>query len=158
MAIVKRHQYADYLNVGTTDTPSWVLMGTGFTTLDEEPGAEVETTKYVNEVTSSSEIVSYEASFPFEADQYMGQEAVEALYEVGRNHYVGEDAEFEYVRVELWNGDATSGYEARKFKVAVEVSSISGENKQVISGTLHTIGDPTLGTFVVSTLTFTEAT
>lgn len=155
--IVKRHQYADYLNVGTSDAPNFVLMGTGFTTLDEEPGAQTETSKYVNEVTSSTEIVSYESSFPFDADQVIDQEAVDALYQVGRNHYVGEDAEFEYVRVELWNAAEDGGYEARKFTVAAEVATISGENKQVISGTLHAIGDPTQGTFDTSTNTFTAA-
>ena len=33
---IYRHQYADYLNVGTTEEPQWELMGFGFTTLDEE--------------------------------------------------------------------------------------------------------------------------
>ena len=152
MAIVKRHQYADYLNIGTSASPSFVLMGTGFTKIDEEPGAQTETSKYVNEVTSSTEVVSYETQFPFDADQIIDEDAVDALYQVGRNHYVGEDAEFEYVRVELWNDN-----EARLFKVAAEISTISGENKQVVSGTLHAIGDPTLGTFSTSTKTFTAA-
>ena len=56
--VIRRHQYADYLNVGTADAAKWVLMGTGFTTLDEEPGAQTESVKYVNEVSSSSSIVS----------------------------------------------------------------------------------------------------
>ena len=47
--VVKRHQFADYLNVGDEQTPEFVLMGVGFTTLDEEPGAQTETKKYVNE-------------------------------------------------------------------------------------------------------------
>lgn len=160
MKIVKRHQYADYLNTGTSDTTNYVLMGTGFTKIDEEPGAQTETSKYVNEVTSSTEIVSYETSFPFDADQVVSEEAVDALYQVGRNHYVGEDAEFEYVRVELWDpasDDSTTEFSARKFTVAAEVSTISGDNKQVVSGTLHAIGDPVQGTFDTSTKTFTAA-
>ncbi|MCD8208334.1 MAG: hypothetical protein LUD72_10390 [Bacteroidales bacterium] len=156
--IVKRHQYADYLNIGSSDSPNWVLMGTGFTTLDESPGAQTETSKYVNEVTSSTEVVSYESTFDFEADQVISEDAVNAIYEVGRNHKVGQDAEFEYVRVELWDPDASGNeYAARKFDVAVEVSTISGENKQIIDGTLHAIGDPVLGTFNTANKSFTEA-
>jgi hypothetical protein len=40
--VIKRHEYADYLNIGTTASPNWVLMGTGFTQIDEEPGAQSE--------------------------------------------------------------------------------------------------------------------
>lgn len=158
--IAKRHQYADYLNIGTTASKNWVLMGTGFTKIDEEPGAQTETSKYVNEVTSSTEIVSYETSFPFDADQVLTEDAIDALYQVGRNHYVGEDAEFEYCRVELWNpvsDESTTLFEARLFTVAAEISSISGDNKQVVSGTLHAIGDPTEGTFDTSSNTFESA-
>lgn len=67
--VVKRHQYADYLNVGTAGKEDFVLMGAGFTTLDENPSAQSESTKYVNEVSASSEVVGYETSFPFEAEQ-----------------------------------------------------------------------------------------
>lgn len=157
--VIKRHQYADYLNVGTSDTPEFVLMGSGFTTLDEDFGPQTESVKYVNEVSSSSDVVSYETSFPFEADQIAEEKAIEALYNVGRNHLVGSDAQFDYVRVELWQkGDADNTFEARKFVVSAEVSELSGENKMQLSGNLNAVGDPVLGTFNTSTKTFTEAT
>ena len=38
--VTKRHEFADYLNIQDTENPSFVLMGTGFTTLDENPGAQ----------------------------------------------------------------------------------------------------------------------
>ena len=160
--VIRRHQYADYLNVGTAEAAKWVLMGTGFTTLDEEPGAQTESVKYVNEVSSSSSIVSYETTFPFEAEQIATEEAITAIYEVGRNHYVGADAEFEYCRVELWNPagaaeDAGHSFEARKFVVAVEVSDFTGENKMTISGNLNAVGDPILGTFDTTALVFAPA-
>ena len=77
---------------------------------------------------------------------------------VGRNHYTGADAEFDYVRVELWNkGEQANEFEARKFRVSCEVSDYSGENKQVVKGNLNAVGDPVLGTFNTETRTFTEA-
>ena len=134
-------------------------MGTGFTTLDESPGAQTESVKYVNEKSSSSSVTGYETSFPFEADHIQEEKAVDALYMVGRNHYTGSDAEFEYVRVELWNkGTGLNEFEARKFLVSCEVSDYSGENKQVVKGNLNAVGDPILGTFNTETKTFTAAT
>lgn len=156
--IIKRHQYADYLNVGSESKEDYVLMGAGFTTLNEEPGAQTESAKYVNEASASSSVVGYETTFPFEADQIPEEKAIDALYEVGRNHYVGSDAEFDYIRVELWNpGSTANTFEARKFVVSAEISSFSGENKMQISGNLNAVGDPVLGTFDTSTKTFTPA-
>lgn len=160
--VIKRHQYADYLNVGTSEKEEFVLMGAGFTTLDENPNAQSESTKYVNEVSSSSEVVGYETTFPFEAEQIASEKAINTLYGVGRNHLVGSDAMFEYVRVELWNKATGSGvtatsFEARKFVVSAEISSVSGENKQTLSGNLNAVGDPVIGTFDTATKKFTPA-
>lgn len=158
--VIKRHQFADYLNVATEDAPNYVLMGTGFKTLDEEPGAQTESKKYVNEKASSSSVVGYETVFPFESDLIKEQDAVLALYNVGRNHYTGSDAEFEYVRVELWEpADGKSNeFAARKFIVSTEVSEISGENDISVSGNLNAVGDFVPGTFNTKTRTFTPAT
>lgn len=101
--VVKRHQYADYLNVGTESAPDYVLMGAGFTAIDESPNAKSESVKYVNDVSASSSVVSYETQFSFEAEQIVDERAIAALYEVGRNHYTGSEAEFDYIRAELWN-------------------------------------------------------
>ena len=107
--VVQRHQIADYLNIGTSESPKWVLMGVGFTSLNETFGAVSESSKYVNEASESSSVVSYKTVFPFEAHLIKSQEAVNTLYNVGRNHLVGADAEFEYCRVELFEGGRRSG-------------------------------------------------
>lgn len=159
--VTKRHEFADYLNVQTADTPNFALMGTGFTTLDENPGAQTSKKKYVNEKASSSSIKSYETSFPFESDLIIQQEAVLALYNVGRNHATGSDAEFQYVRVELWDKVEIDGKEnefaARLFIVSAEITSISGEDEIAVAGNLNAVGDPVNGTFNTKTKIFTPA-
>lgn len=157
--VIKRHQFADYLNVQTEEEPNFVLMGTGFTTLDEEPGAQTESKKYVNEKASSKSVTGYETTFPFESDLIVEQAAVLALYNVGRNHCTDSEAEFQYVRVELW--DAIEGkdneYAARLFTVSAEVSEISGETDIQVSGNLNAVGDPVNGSFNTKTKVFTAA-
>ena len=155
--VIKRHQIADYLNVGTSDTPSWVLMGAGFTAINESPGAQTETVKYVNDVSSSTSVVSYQTQFPFEAEHISTEEAIDLIYSIARNHNVGEDAETEYVRVELWRPveDSTTLFTARKFTVSVEVSDVEGETKMELSGNLNAVGDPVDGYFDVSSKIFT---
>ena len=155
--VLKRHHFADYLNVGTEENPDYVLMGTGFTTLDENPGAKTSKKKYVNEAASSSSITSYETVFPFESDLIIQQEAVLALYNVGRNHCTGSDAEFQYVRVELWDKvpDKQNEFAARLFTVSAEITSISGEDEIAVAGNLNAVGDPINGTFNTETKVFT---
>lgn len=152
---IMRHQIADYLNVGTEETPKWVLMGYGFTNLDEEYGAESESCKYINEASASSSVTSYTSVFPFTAHLIPDEEAVNALYEVGRNHKTGSDAEFEYCRVELWDKKEDGSFAARKFIVSAELSGTSGEKKQEMTGNLNAVGDPIDGTFDTKTKAFT---
>lgn len=159
MKSVMRNQIADYLEIdsGASDK-EYVLMGTGFTTLDESPGANIEKTTYINESSGSSTITKYETKFSFNADMIADERAVMALYKVGRDHLVGENAEFNYVRVDLYEAASEGGtYKARKFKVAAEISDYKGDGgeKIKVSGTLNAVGDPVQGTFNVSTKTFT---
>lgn len=157
--VTKRHEFADYLNIGSGETPDFVLLGTGVTKLDESPGPKSSKKKYVNEAASSSSITSYETVFPFESDMIIQQEAVMALYTVGRNHYTGSDAEFQYVRAELWDKVENKPNEcaARLFVVSAEISSVSGEDEITVSGNLNAVGDPVFGTFNTQTRTFTPS-
>ena len=157
--VVMRNKIADYLKVGET----FELMGTGFTSLDESPSAQTDSTTYINESSSSTDITGYETEFSYEANHIPSQKAITALWKDGRNHLTGSDAQHEYVRVDLYNpiGEVTddkSEYMARKFIVANEVSDYEGEGggKYSVSGTLHAVGDPVLGKFDTVAKTFTE--
>ncbi len=158
---LKRKDFADYLNISKTEDPTYVLLGYGVESLDEEPGAQTDTTCYINDETSSTSITKYETQFPYKSEIIVEQEAIKSLYITGRNHETGVDAERDYVRVDMFDpvsGSNTAGtYKARKFRVANEVSTFSGEGgeKMKVEGTLHAIGDPVQGTFNVSTKTFT---
>lgn len=153
-----RNKVADYLKIGE----DYELMGTGFTQLNESPSAQTESTTYINEVTASTDITGYETEFSYESDLIPSQKAVLALWKVGRDHLTGEDAQFQYVRVDLYNpiGEVTpekAEYKARLFTVSDEVSDFEGDGgeKIAISGTLHAMGDPIQGKFDVVAKEFT---
>ena len=48
-------------------------------------------------------------------------------------------------------------FAARKFLVSAEVSGVSGEKKQSMSGNLNAVGDPLDGYFNTESKTFEEA-
>lgn len=157
---IQRYMIADYLNVPTSDdTENFVLMGTGFNTLDENPTAQNNETIYINDRATTNYIKSYKPVFPFDTDLIADEAAVMALYDVGRNQKTGTGAEFDYVRVELFKpvADTTNTYTARKFRVSCEVSGVAGGGGETIkvTGNLNGVGDFVDGTFNTSTKTFT---
>ena len=157
-AALLRNSLANYLKIGET----FELMGTGFTKLDENPGAQSDQEIYINEVTSSASITGYQTEFPYESRLIPSQKAVYTLWKQGRDHAVGADAEMDYVVVDLFNpigspSEETAEYAARQFRVIniVESTTGNGGEKIGVSGKLSALGDPVQGKFDTVKKTFT---
>lgn len=159
---VMRYQIADYLECGTGSDKAYALCGVGYTSVNEELNPQVETSAYVCDKNSSSDIESYQTQFSFEADFFKDEVAVKEVWDIGHDQKTGEDAQRNYVRVDLY--DPVSGsantFRARQFLVAVEVSSLSGEptKKMSVSGNFRAVGDFVAGTFNTQTKKFTADT
>ena len=160
METVMRYDIADFLNVGE-NVEEYVLMGVGFNTLDENPAPQKDSKTYISEKSQTSTIKSYQTTFAFDTDLIASEKAVMTIYDIGRNHKTGADAEVDYVRVELFKPvegeDNTFG--ARKFKVAVEVAGIAGSGGEIIkvTGNLSGVGDFIDGTFNTTSKVFIPA-
>jgi len=155
---VMRYQIADYLGI-LGDTENYVLCGNGFTSLDEDVGAQSDNKTYINQRAASKDITGYETVFGFESDLMASEDAIMEVYDIGRNHKTGADAIRDYVRVEIWRpieGKANT-FAARKFMVSVEVSSVEGDGGESVSvsGNFNACGDPIDGEFNTVTRTFT---
>lgn len=155
-AVKQRYQEASYLEVAD----AYELMGTGFTELNEDPGAQTSSKKYINDKSSTSSITSYEGEHGFTADQIPSEKVIKDLISIGKERKTGIDAERNFVRVDLdekADGDASAtAFKARMFRVAVEISSFSDNDGELqVEGTLHDKGDPVLGKFDTKTKTFT---
>lgn len=153
-SVKQRYQEASYLKV----SDAFELMGTGFEELNEDPGAQTTSKKYINDKSSTSSITSYEGEHPFTADQIMSQAVIKDLISIGKLRKTGSEAERELIRVDL-DESVTSKentFKARKFDVAVEISSFSdNDGEWQVEGTLHDKGDPVTGEFNTKTKTFT---
>ncbi len=159
MKKVIRYMMADYLNTGGKDAEEYSLMGSGFTALDENPSPKVDKTPYISDRSASGSITGYENHFAFDTQLIADDAAIEYLYSIGRDQKVGEDAETDYVRVDLYKQASGGAYPARKFRVAVEVTGVTGAGTEImrVAGNLHQVGDFVEGTFDTSTKKFTPA-
>lgn len=159
--IRQRRDQANYLNTSKSESPSYALMGVGTKTLDENPSAQTKSRKYICDKSASKSISGYDWNSPFDIDQIREQEAINFIVNVGENQLVGEDAETDYIIVDLDQKEGTTGssYHARKFDVAVEVASFTNDDGEMgCTGNLLGKGDPIEGTFDTSTKTFTAKT
>ena len=153
-SVKQRYQEASYLKV----SDAFELKGTGFEELNEDPGAQTTSKKYINDKSSTSSITSYEGEHPFTADQIMSQAVIKDLISIGKLRKTGSEAERELIRVDLDEAVASkeNTFKARKFDVAVEISSFSdNDGEWQVEGTLHDKGDPVAGEFNTETKTFT---
>lgn len=155
---VLRNLIADYMEVNS----KYELLGIGFTKLDENPGAQSDSTTYINQKGAFYSIDRYDTVFPFEAHMVPAEPGVMEIYNIGRNHATGDAAVRKYCRVELFNpigvpDDTKAEYKARLFEVAVEVSGTAGNGgeKISVSGNLNARGDFIDGKFDTITGEFT---
>ena len=92
-------------------------------------------------------------------DMIESEEAVKHIVDIGRKEKTGQDAEADYVRVDLAGTKTVNGYPARKRKVAIEVAEFTDNDGEITgSGNLLGKGDWEFGFFDTEKKTFkTEA-
>lgn len=153
MAIRKRKVQANYMKV----KEAFELLGTGFTELNESPSAQTASKRYINQSSSSQSVTGYEWNSSFNTDQIVSDKAIEHIRNIGEMQKTGADTETEYIIVDLDKEAQTTGFRARKFKVAIAVDSFDDNDGELaISGSFLGQSDPVEGTFDISAKTFTE--
>ena len=156
--IRQRRMQANFLNCGTGEDVSYALLGVGAKTLDENPSAQTKSRKYVCDKSTTKSISGYDWNTAFDIDQIRSQEAINYIVNIGEKQLVGEDAETDYIVVDLdqKEGDSGTTYHARKFSIAIEVASFTNDDGEMgCTGNFLSKGDPVEGTFDTSTKKFT---
>lgn len=154
----QRYMQANYIAVDS-DASTYAFMGAGFSELNESPSAQTSSKRYINDKATTKRITGYDWSTSFNTDQIRSEEAVDFICGIGELQKTGADAETDYVIVDLdkKSGSTSTSYHARKFHVAIEVSSFeNNDGEMAASGNLLQIGDLVEGTFDTSAKTFTE--
>ena len=160
--VKKRRNVANYLNCAATgaETALYEFMGMGFTDLNEQPGAQTKSKRYVNMASASQSVSGYEPTWPFTVDQIRSEKAIEYICEIGEQRKTGADAETDMIIVDLdKKGTGENTFVARQQKIAIAVSSFGNEDGEMTcEGDLLGIGDIVNGTFNTQSKTFTPDT
>lgn len=155
--IRQRRNQANYLNCSNTSSEAlYALLGVGAKTLDENPSAQTKSRKYVCDKGTTKSISGYDWSTAFDIDQIREQEAINYIINIGEKQLTGEDAETDYVIVDLDQKNEDGTYHARQFKIAIEVASFTNDDGEMgCTGNFLSKGDPIEGKFDTTTKSFT---
>lgn len=160
--IVKRPQVMDFYNTEPIgETPKFEFMGTGFTQADQTFGGQAQSKQYINEYAESQVLTSYQPSIPFVADMIANDKVMADIFGIANEMKTGGDAIREYIRV--WGFKPVAGettkFEATKMLMTVQAESLNNDSGNLaLSGSLQYFSGHEIGTFDITTKTFTPNT
>lgn len=153
----KRSEYVSMLDITPASTPTYTLMGEGFTELTDSLNPEVSEKTYISDTSATKRVSSYSPEWSFEADVIKDQAIGEFLRNIGKSLSTGADCETTMVTYDMWElvGDLVP---AHKHTVAVAMDSVAsgaGGEDLTMNGTLMGVGDCVSGTYNVVSGVFT---
>jgi hypothetical protein len=139
-------------------TPTYTLMGEGFTEVNDSLNPNVTEKTYIHESSATKRVASYAPEWAFNADVIKDSDIIEFLRDIGKAQKTGVDCETTMVIFDMWeaiNGEVP----AYRYAVTVALDNIgngAGGEELTMSGNLLGIGDPVSGIFNTSDDTFVE--
>lgn len=154
--IVKRSAVHHYMNLGTAETPKWSRLGKGWKKLSESPNAQTDSTLYICDDSATTDTTNYEPSYAFECDLMAADEAIKKVYDIAKGRKTYGDCIVQMVHVDAFEAtDDNKECTAYLENLSVQVSSIDGEKKMVMSGNFNGQGDGIKGKYNLDNNTFT---
>lgn len=155
-----REKLMHFFNIGSADTPDYVLLGDGITSLTEDFNPESETKQYINQANGTTNIKSYTPSIGVEKEYIKDEKLQKWIDKKVKLLPVGTAAQSDYVRVNIMEEPTSSGvYPAVKRKCSYQLDNIGGDAGSELksSMTLGGVGDGIQGFFDVTQMTFSES-
>lgn len=153
---MKRSLYATFMNIGTSDDPSYTRMGKGISEMKESYNAEEESNQYIHEDSATNEVISYNPTFDVTQKCYADEPIFLFIDELRKNLAVEEDAKTDCLKVYLYNQLADNVYEAALINTTIIIGDFDAKE---ITYNVKQNGDQTTGYVTIAsdgTVTFTE--
>lgn len=151
--LVLRCNFKSYMNTAAASetTPTWTLIGEGFTSLKEAKNPTEYSRKYVHERTERTDVVGYATQIDYTTDTYTENPVIAKIAEVTDKELTGTDAQVEILNVNEFQDSGSSGthaYKAYKRTYAIIPDAKGdGTDALVYSGSFKAVGDIISGTF-----------
>jgi hypothetical protein len=155
----ERDEFATFIDVGTSPTKDYVLLGEGISSAQIDYNPQTTTETYINQRSGTTTVDSYQPVMSVDAKHIETDEALDFLDTLRKTRPVGDDAKKHIVNVWLYETPVLGEYPAEEQEVNIQFDSFGGAGgaKNAMSCKLNYVGDPVQGTFNPTTSTFTAA-
>lgn len=156
--IVKRSDRRHYMNTGSAVAPVWSLIGEGFTEFMESKNAVSYQRRYIHEVSKRTDVTGYAPVIDYEFEVYTENPVIDKMRSVTDREYTGDAARVQIVTVDLFDKAETDGvyHAVRRTYSIIPDQCGEGTDTLCYTGSMKAVGDLTVGTFVLSTGSFSE--
>lgn len=160
--LVKRAELHSYMDVGASGTPSFELIGEGFTSLSEAKNPKEYSRQYIHEYTERTDVVGYAPAIAYSVDAHTNNSVIAKIIAVTDQELTGADCQVDIVAVNTFETQ-TSGQSTvctaykRKYAIIPDNKG-DGTDALVYTGNFRAVGDVIPGTFNEETKAFTAAT
>ncbi len=155
-----REDLRHYIDTAMDDSsPTYKLLGDGISSLTEEMNPTEESKHYINMSSDSNSVKSYQRTFEADKEDCDDDDEMQAWFDKMVDTLpTGAKAKTTFVRFRLRDVTKTPGtYKAIKVPCTVSVTSSGGDGGDYVHNVINVkqCGDDIVGTFNVSTSTFT---
>jgi hypothetical protein len=156
MGKIKRSQIATFLNISSSSSANYKLVGVGVTTYKIAMNPKKTTETYISDNSATTTVDSYEPSGAVTLQAVAGDPLYNYLDAMRRNPAVLDDAVTDLVDVYMYQSSSSGAYPADKHSVAVEINDFGGDGGMPaeISFTFNYNGAPTSGMYNPTSASF----
>ena len=158
---IDRTEWVDFLNTTpSSNSPTWNIIGVGITDKSTDYNTEKTEEKWIIHKNKNVSIDGYGLTSANEQTAYKNDPVFEFVDNIRYRLLTGSDAETDLLEIDKYSAtteNSTTSYRARKWRVAIEITSNGGETAK-INYTYNYVGDPEFGTvtFTNGVPTFVE--
>lgn len=157
----KRSLWRTFLNIGTSDSPSWVLEGKYASDMTVQMNPQTTTVQDVTQDTAETDITGYQPNIPVSKSVSKSDPTFNFIDEIRRKRKILSDAYGQILNVDVFNESSNNTYPAELQNISIQINSFGGpaSDPLTISYTFNYRGDPIPGTATITdgTVTFTAA-
>ena len=158
--LIKRSKRVAFMNVGTSEEPSYVRMQ-GFTSMSESKSPTEYSRQYMDEDTERTDVVGYATQIAYSFDRHSPFSVHEKLAQISDDELTGSDAHVDIVTVDLFSDGSQKEARKRTYAVIPDTTG-DGTDALIYSGNFRAVGEAVKGVASSSdkwqTVTFADST
>lgn len=148
----KRSEFRTFLNIGTVESPNWVLEGKYASDMTIQMNPQTSTSQDVTQDTAETDITGYQPSMPVSKSVSKTDPAYDYINDIRRHRKILSEAYGQILNVDIFDKQSDESYPAELQDVSIQIDTMGGSAAEplTIGYTYNYRGDPKVGKATIS--------